>query len=228
KGVEEPFFHLVGEPVDPLLVADVFEFDAYVTGIALLNMGQDSAQGRCPQADEVAGEEVLVEILFGKAVEGEVDVGAAVLSGADGIGFSQQVAFIAVAEDQAVGAQFLSPVHTVGGGHGPGGSGAVGRCGAFGYGAIGRCSTARRIGSGKTISACGGGGAVAALGYGEIKTFKEFAKFGVHGIGVFHVILIESLDIAWMRISYKRKVFHGTMRGAPFLAYKYRSKIAKL
>src|ERR1700722_1629059 len=104
KGVEEFLFHLRREPVDLFLVADVLKFDAYVVGIAFLEMGEDGPKGRRSQADEVTGEEVLVEVLFGKAVEGEVKIGAAAFSWADGVCFSQEVAFIPVAEYEAVGA----------------------------------------------------------------------------------------------------------------------------
>ena len=121
--VEEFAFHLGGEPVDLLLVADVFEFDADMTGIAFLQAFKDLAEGGRAQADEIAGKKVLIEVVFGKAKEGKVEVGAAVFPGADGVGRGEEVALVAVAQDEAVGAQFLLPVDAVGGGGGSSGAG---------------------------------------------------------------------------------------------------------
>ncbi len=54
KGVQEFMLHFIGEPVDLFLFADVFELDADMTGIALLQMFEDLAQGGSAEADQVA------------------------------------------------------------------------------------------------------------------------------------------------------------------------------
>jgi len=63
--VEELLFHLGREPVDLLLVADVFEFLCRRGGIAVLEMGEDRPKGCGPESDEVTGEKIFVQVFFG-------------------------------------------------------------------------------------------------------------------------------------------------------------------
>ena len=89
-----------------------------MTGIALLEMVEDLPQGGGAEADQVAGKETFIEVLFGKAKKSQVEVSAAVFTGADRVGLCDQVTFIPVAEDKPVGAEFLFPVDAIGGGEG--------------------------------------------------------------------------------------------------------------
>ena len=116
NGLKPVFLHFVGQPIDFFLVTDVFEFNTYMGCIALLQVIENVTQGGCAQADQVAREEILVQVFFGKAEKTKVEVGIPVLPGADRVGFSDQVALVPVAEDQPVCPKFLFPLNTVGGG----------------------------------------------------------------------------------------------------------------
>src|ERR1700722_7160428 len=81
-------------------------------------MFQYFTKGGGTEADEVTRKKTFVHVFLGEAEEPQVKVGAAVLAGADRVCFGDEMAFVAVAEDHAVGAQLLFPVDAVGGGEG--------------------------------------------------------------------------------------------------------------
>ena len=113
NGIYKLAFHFVGEPIYFFLVADVFEFDTDMAGIAFLQMCEDIAERGGTQPDEVTGEKLFVHVFFGKTKKAQFEVGPAVAAVTDGIGISQQVSFVAIAQNQAVSTQFLLPIHTV-------------------------------------------------------------------------------------------------------------------
>src|ERR1700722_13966083 len=152
-------------------------------------MFQYFTKGSGPEADEVTRKKTFVHILLGEAEEPQVKVGAAVLAGADRVCFGDEMAFVAVAEDHTVGAQFLFPVDAVGGGEGLCARG--GRGGPVGRGS--GVSDSRPVTVGSDID-----GPQFSLGDGKIESLKKTSEVRVDSIGVLHKILVETLNISWM------------------------------
>jgi hypothetical protein len=61
------FFHFVGDPINYLLVDDVFEFNTDMTSVAFLEMVYNIPQAGCTQANQVACLNGLIKIFFSKS-----------------------------------------------------------------------------------------------------------------------------------------------------------------
>src|SRR5690606_19103501 len=99
------------EKIELFLVADIFKFQAHMRSITGLKMLVNIAEGSISQTNHAAGMEFLVEVSLGKSIKGKPDISTTVLPGPDGIGFGQQMSFIAVTQNEPVSCDFLSPVY---------------------------------------------------------------------------------------------------------------------
>src|SRR5690348_5625066 len=93
NGIQKFLLHFIGEPVDLLLIADIFEFDAYMGSITVLQMLQYLPEGGSTQPNEIAGKKVLIQVLLGESVKSQIEVGATILPGTDRIRPGQQMSF---------------------------------------------------------------------------------------------------------------------------------------
>src|SRR6185312_12627750 len=178
--------HFIGEPVDLFLFADIFELNADMPRVALLQVCKNIRQRRCAQADQVARIKGFLHVVIRKTEEGEIQVGPPVLPGTDRVRFGDQVAFIAVAENKPVSPQFLFPV------------GARKRSGCRDRNRGSYGSTGGRAG---TVAGAIGGAVRdgrSALANGKIKSFEKTSEFRVYRFRIPHEILVETLNIGWM------------------------------
>ena len=153
--------HFIGEPVYLFLVADVFEFDTHVRSVAFLQVSKDVTKRSGTQTNQVAGEEILIEILVCEMEKGKVQVSSPILSLANGIGFRYEMALIAITQDHSIGIQFLLPVNAV-------------NLYPFTHSWFCRCVAIGCL----------------PRPYGEVETFKKLPEFGVHTGRVLDEILV--------------------------------------
>src|SRR5690348_7570928 len=94
NGVQKFLLHFIGEPVNLLLIADIFEFNANMGSITVLQVLEYLPESGSAQPDEIAGKKVLIQVRFGESVKSQIEIGATILPGTDRIRPGQQMTLI--------------------------------------------------------------------------------------------------------------------------------------